>query len=89
MSFELSPTLGFDELRLASGGIGSVQRAVAGRVFRAVGPGAALVRPVHEAVTRSVYAGLGLGTMAIGRAAAAAVDRRMRRRCPRRHTAAP
>ena len=65
--------LGFDELRQASGGIGSIQHAVAGRVFRAVGPGAALVRPVHQAVTRGVYAGLGLGTRAIGMAAAAAV----------------
>jgi pimeloyl-ACP methyl ester carboxylesterase len=68
--------LGFDELREASGGIGSINRAVAGRVFRAVGPGAALVRPVHEAVTRSVFAGLGLGTRAIGMAAAAAVGSR-------------
>ena len=68
--------LGFDELRRASGGIGGVQQAVTGRVFRAVGPGAALVRPVHEAVTRGVYAGLGLGTRAIGMAAAAAVGRR-------------
>ncbi len=68
--------LGFDELRQAFGGIGSVQQAVAGRVFRAVGPGAALVRPVHEAVTRGVFAGLGLGTRAIGIAAAAAVGRR-------------
>ena len=68
--------LGFDELRQASGGIGSINRAVAGRVFRAVGPGAALVRPVHEAVTRSVFAGLGLGTRAIGMAAAAAVGSR-------------
>jgi pimeloyl-ACP methyl ester carboxylesterase len=68
--------LGFDELRQASGGIGSINRAVAGRVFKAVGPGAALVRPVHEAVTRSVFAGLGLGTRAIGMAAAAAVGSR-------------
>jgi len=68
--------LGFDELREASGGIGSINRAVAGRVFRAVGPGAALVRPVHEAVTRSVFAGLGLGARAIGMAAAAAVASR-------------
>jgi pimeloyl-ACP methyl ester carboxylesterase len=67
--------LGFDELRQASGGIGSIQRAVAGRVFRAVGPGAALVRPVHDAVTRGVYAGLGLGTRAMGMAAAAATGR--------------
>jgi pimeloyl-ACP methyl ester carboxylesterase len=68
--------LGFDELRQASGGIGQVQRAVTGRVFRAVGPGAALVRPVHETITRGVYAGLGLGTRALGLAAAAAVGER-------------
>jgi pimeloyl-ACP methyl ester carboxylesterase len=68
--------LGFDELRQASGGIGSINRAVAGRVFRAVGPGAALVRPVHESVTRGVFAGLGLGTRLIGMATAAAVGRR-------------
>jgi len=68
--------LGFDELRQASGGFGSIQRAVAGRVFQAVGPGAALVRPVHEAVTRGVYAGLGLGTRAVGMATAAAVATR-------------
>ena len=68
--------LGFDELRQATGGIGSINRAVAGRVFHAVGPGAALVRPVHEAVTRTVFAGLGLGTRAIGMAAAAAVGSR-------------
>jgi pimeloyl-ACP methyl ester carboxylesterase len=69
-------TLGFDELRQASGGIGSMHQAVAGRVFRAVGPGAALVRPVHEAVTRGVFAGLGLGMRAMGMAAAAAAGRR-------------
>ncbi len=68
--------LGFDELRQASGGLGSIQQAVAARVFRAVGPGSALVRPVHEAVTRGVFAGLGLGTRAIGMATAAAVGTR-------------
>jgi len=68
--------LGFDELRQASGGVGSINRAVAGRVFRAVGPGAALVRPVYEAVTGGVFAGLGLGTHAIGMVTAAAVGRR-------------
>ena len=68
--------LGFDELRQASGGLGSIQQAVAGRVFRAVGPGSALVRPIHEAVTRGVFAGLGLGTRAIGMATAAAVGMR-------------
>jgi pimeloyl-ACP methyl ester carboxylesterase len=68
--------LGFDELRQASGGIGSINQAVAGRVFRAVGPGAVLVRPVHEAVTRGVFNGLGLGTRAVGMAAGAALGRR-------------
>jgi pimeloyl-ACP methyl ester carboxylesterase len=68
--------LGFDELRQATGGLGSIHHAVAGRVFRAVGPGAALVRPLHEAITRGVYAGLGLGARATGLAAQAAVARR-------------
>jgi pimeloyl-ACP methyl ester carboxylesterase len=68
--------LGFDELRQATGGLGSIHQALAGRVFRAVGPGAALVQPVHERITRGVYAGLGLGTRAIGLAAQAAVARR-------------
>jgi pimeloyl-ACP methyl ester carboxylesterase len=69
-------TLGFDELARASGGIGSIQRAVSGRVFRAVGPGAVLVRPIHEAVTRGVYAGLGHSTRALGVAAGRAAARR-------------
>jgi pimeloyl-ACP methyl ester carboxylesterase len=62
-------TLGFDELARATGGIGSIQRAISARVFRAVGPGAALVRPVHEVITRGVYRGLGTGTRALGLAA--------------------
>ena len=69
-------TLGFDELARAVGGIGSIQQAVAARVFRAVGPGAVLVRPFHEAVTRGVYAGLGLGTRAVGMAAGSVAERR-------------
>ena len=68
--------LGFDELRHATGGLGSIHQALAGRVFRAVGPGAAVVRPLHEAITRGVYAGIGLGTRAVGLAAQAAVARR-------------
>jgi hypothetical protein len=81
-------TLGFDELARFSGGIGQVQRAISGRVFRAVGPGAVLVRPVHEGMTRGVYAGLGLGTRALGMVAGAAVDRHAWRRRPR-HDPAP
>jgi pimeloyl-ACP methyl ester carboxylesterase len=73
-------TLGFDELARFSGGIGQVQRAISGRVFRAVGPVAAPVRPLHEGITRGVYAGLGLGTRALGFAAGAAVDRHAARR---------
>ena len=74
-------TLGFDELARFSSGIGQFQRAISGRVFRAVGPGAALVRPLHEGITRGVYAGLGLSTRALGFAAGAAVDRHAARRC--------
>ncbi|HVG75882.1 MAG TPA: alpha/beta fold hydrolase [Thermoleophilaceae bacterium] len=69
-------TLGFDELARATGGIGSIQRAVSGRVFRMVGPGAMLVRPVHEGITRGVYRGLGAGTRAVGAAAGRAAARR-------------
>ena len=72
-------TLGFDELARATGGIGQIQQAVSARVFRAVGPGAALVRPVHEAVTRGVYAGLGMSTRALGLAAGAVAGRRQGR----------
>jgi pimeloyl-ACP methyl ester carboxylesterase len=69
-------TLGFDELARATGGIGQVQRAVSGRVFRMVGPGAVLVQPVHEGITRGVYRGLAAGTRALGMVAGAAVGRR-------------
>jgi pimeloyl-ACP methyl ester carboxylesterase len=69
-------TLGFDELARATGGIGSIQRAVSARVFRLVGPGAMLVRPLHEGITRGVYRGLGAGTRAVGIAAGRAAARR-------------
>ena len=69
-------TLGFEELARAVGGIGSMQGAVTGRVFRAVGPGAMLVRPIHEPITRAVYAGLGAGMRTIGRATGAVAGRR-------------
>jgi pimeloyl-ACP methyl ester carboxylesterase len=69
-------TLGFDELAKATGGIGSIQRAISGRVFRAVGPGAALVRPIHEGITRGVYRGLGTSMRALGVGAGAVADGR-------------
>jgi pimeloyl-ACP methyl ester carboxylesterase len=70
-------TLGFDELAKFTGGIGQVQRAVSGRVFRMVGPGAMLVRPVHERITRGVYRGLGTGTRAAGIAAGTLIRTRV------------
>jgi pimeloyl-ACP methyl ester carboxylesterase len=69
-------TLGFDELARATGGIGSIQQAVAGRVFQAVGPGAALVRPLYVGITKGVYRGLGAGTRVIGLGAGAVAARR-------------
>jgi pimeloyl-ACP methyl ester carboxylesterase len=69
-------TLGFDELARATGGIGSIQRAISSRVFRAVGPGALLVRPIHDGITRATYRGLGAGTRAVGVAAGAMAGRR-------------
>jgi pimeloyl-ACP methyl ester carboxylesterase len=74
--FRALTTLGFDELARATGGIGSIQRAISGRVFRAVGPGATLVRPVHQAITQGVYRGIGAGTRAAGLAAGAMAGRR-------------
>ena len=68
--------LGFDELARATGGIGSIQSAISSRVFRAVGPGALLVRPIHEGITRATYRGLGAGTRAVGVAAGTVAGRR-------------
>ena len=68
--------LGFDELRLATGGIGHMHQAIAERAFRATGPGGLVVRTVHDRVTRGVYASLGLGARALGAATQAAVARR-------------
>ena len=73
-------TLGFDELREAAGGIGAIQQAISGRVFRAVGPGAALVRPVHDGDHARRLRGLGLGTRALGVAAGTAAERHAARR---------
>src|SRR4029453_2647244 len=69
-------TLGFDELARATGGIGSIQSAISSRVFRAVGPGALLGRPIHEGIPRAAYRGLGAGTRAVGIAAGAMAGRR-------------
>ena len=53
-----------------------MHQAIAERAFRAAGPGAVAARAIHQGVTRGVYAGLGLGTRALGMAAGAALARR-------------
>src|SRR3954452_2359386 len=69
-------SLGFDELARGTRGIGSIQRAETGRGFRMVGPGAVLVRQLHEGITRGVYRGVGATTRAVGMAAGTVAARR-------------
>ena len=61
--------LGFGELGSAARGIGQIQEAIAGRVFRAVGPQAAIVQAAHTTITNGVYGALHGATEALGRAA--------------------
>jgi pimeloyl-ACP methyl ester carboxylesterase len=68
--------LAFGELRDASGGIGAIHRAIAGRVFSAVGRSGVVVRVAHEAITHRVYAGVGGGFSIVGRVADEALGRR-------------
>jgi pimeloyl-ACP methyl ester carboxylesterase len=68
--------LGFDELRRATGGIGDVHRAVAGRAFRASGRGALPARALHDAISNGVYAGLDGAARMAGIAADAGLRRR-------------
>src|SRR3954467_2441451 len=50
--------LALDELSSFPSGIGGFQRALAGRVFRYVGPTARVVQVPYDAITGGVYAGL-------------------------------
>jgi pimeloyl-ACP methyl ester carboxylesterase len=68
--------LTFDELGLATSGIGQVHRAIADRAFGAVGSGAP--RAIHDAISGSVYAGLRGASVLAGHAAGAAVAGRGR-----------
>ncbi|HEX2086551.1 MAG TPA: alpha/beta fold hydrolase [Solirubrobacteraceae bacterium] len=63
---------GLSELGGAARGIGDVHLAMAGRVFRLVGPQAAPVRLAHDAISRGVYAGLHGAAVAAGHGAALA-----------------
>jgi pimeloyl-ACP methyl ester carboxylesterase len=70
--------LGFKELNGAIGGIGEIHGAVADRVFKAVGPGGAVARAAHDAISRAVYAGVAGGPTMVGKAADVALGKRDR-----------
>ena len=61
--------LSFEEFGRAAGGIGGMHTAIAGRVFRYVGAGAAPVRVVHDTIAGGVYGGLRGATTLLGRGA--------------------
>jgi pimeloyl-ACP methyl ester carboxylesterase len=68
--------LAFDELAGAVGGIGSIHRGIAGRVFDAVGPSGRAVERMHDAISAVAY-GAVRGTFgATGRVGAAALGTR-------------
>jgi pimeloyl-ACP methyl ester carboxylesterase len=68
--------LTFDELGVATGGIGQIHRAIADRAFGAAGSGVA--RVLHDAISGGVYAGLGGSSRLVGRAAGGLVSGRDR-----------
>src|ERR1700743_308603 len=61
------------EATVASGGIGAIHAAVAGRVFRGM-PGSAAVRVWHNAVTRTSYFGVRAGIALAGAVGTAFAD---------------
>jgi pimeloyl-ACP methyl ester carboxylesterase len=61
-----------EEFSSLPGGIADVHGAIAGRVFGALGPPAAPVRRVHEAISRAVYEGVRGGLWLTAYAAGAA-----------------
>ena len=70
--------LAFRELADFMGGIGSIHRGIAGRVFSSTGPAGAPVRLAHDAISAGVYAGLRGGSALLGRGAGEALARRAR-----------
>jgi pimeloyl-ACP methyl ester carboxylesterase len=71
--------LPFDELRLGTGGIGQIHRAIADRAFLGPSPAKAL----HDGISRAVYASVAGGAALAGRAAAVAVPDRPLSATPR------
>jgi pimeloyl-ACP methyl ester carboxylesterase len=68
--------LTFEELGVATGGIGQIHRAIADRAFGPTGSGVA--RSLHHAISGGVYAGLGGASRLAGRAAGVLVAGRGR-----------
>src|SRR4051812_7613714 len=68
--------LTFNELGLATGGIGEIHRAIADRAFGAAGSGTP--RAIHDAIAGAVYGGLRVGARLAGRGASALVAERDR-----------
>jgi hypothetical protein len=64
------------ELAAVPRGVEDVHAAVAGRVFGALGPGAAPVRVMHGTIARGVYAGVSGGLWAAASVAGSAAARR-------------
>ena len=72
--------LATDEFSALPRGIGDVHAAIAGRVFGALGPSAAPVRLVHDALSRGAYEGVRGGLWLTAHAAGSGRASRARRR---------
>src|SRR5829696_414544 len=68
--------LAFGELGDAAAGLYGFHRAVAGRAFRATGPGGAPARVVHDAIAERIYGGVAGAFRLIGSVADAGLRRR-------------
>jgi pimeloyl-ACP methyl ester carboxylesterase len=68
--------LAADELGRATGGIGDIHRAIAGRAFDSAGAGASPARIIHDGISGAVYGGLRGAT----RVAGGGLDRALARR---------
>jgi pimeloyl-ACP methyl ester carboxylesterase len=77
------------EAAAVPGGIHGVHSAISGRVFRALGPRAALVRVMHDTIARGSYFGVRAGIAVAGRVAGEAYARRGAERAPRAFSATP
>src|SRR5215217_2868481 len=65
--------LAFSEVAAGVGGIRLTQRGISERVFRSIGPSAALARWAHDAISGAAYSALRGSTRALGSAAEGAL----------------